>query len=149
MDENGFAVFIVDRDEIPVDQDLITIASDFMEIQNSFRSQAMENPNAEPTIDENLIEKFSDLIEDIKEKKSKSESSVNEVSGWDWILPEAFAWSEVCGGAPWNPQPEPPVYQLYASQGAANYLINDGYHLVAFYATGYGHPMAMEIPNCA
>ncbi len=132
LNENGLAEFTTKKSDIPLDKRTIKIASDYMELQNSFSKQAKEHPDKQVSIDSKLIDKFSKFADDIKQKKSKSPTNT---SGFDWILPEAFAWGEVCGGAPWNPQPEPPVYELYNSVGAVNYLLGDGYHLVEAYAT--------------
>ena len=143
MDDEGFIKFTVEEKYIPLHPHTILIASDYIEMQNSFRSQAQDNPDQKPQIDDELKNKFSKFIDDIQEKKEDDPNS--DKSPLDSILPQAFAWGEVCGGAPWNPQPEPPVYELYTSQGAANFLLSNGYHLVPVYASGnYGDDYAKD-----
>ena len=144
LDEIGLVKFNTELKEIPLRPETIQIAYEFIQIQNLFRNQAQENLDKKPTIDEELKYKFSKFVDDIQEKKKESE--VKEISAFDFILPEAFAWGEVCGGAPWNPQSEPNVLYLTSSIGAVNYLVFNGYHLVPAYASGlYGDDYAREI----
>ncbi len=143
LDETGLVKFTVEKKDIPLHPHAILVASDYIDMQNSYRSQTQENPNEKPEIDDELKEKFSKFIGDIQEKKSRSSDPGNNARSLDLILPQAFAVGEVCGGAPWNPQPEPPVTSKYASSGAVNHLLNNGYHQVPFYASGnYGDDYA-------
>ncbi len=134
LNEDGIAEFTVKKNAIPLDKRTIKIASDYIELQTSYSKQSKDHPQKRTSIDKDLVDKFSKFIEDVKQKKVKSESPA-KISGFNWILPEAFAWGEVCGGAPWNPQSKPPVYELYTSEGAVNFLLGDGYHLVEQYAS--------------
>ncbi len=146
LDENGLVQFTKDISEIPLDLETIQIASDYIEMQNSFRSQAQNNPDEKPVVSDELTEKFSEFTKDIQDKKTKSKELINDIIGFDWILPEAFAWGEVCGGAPWNPLPAPQVYLLYTIGSAVDYLLGDGYHQVPIYASGnYGNDYAKEV----
>lgn len=135
LDETGLVKFTTEKKYIPLHPHTILVASDYIDMQNSYRSQAQENPDEKPEIDDELEEKFSKFIADVQEKKSNLNDSGNGTQSLDFVLPQAFALGEVCGGAPWNPQPEPEVVRKYTSSGAANHLLSDGYHLVPFYAT--------------
>jgi len=140
LNENDVASFTVKTSKIPLDRKTIKIASEYMELQNSFNSQAKDNPNEKPKIDEKLFEKFSKLEKEIKERKNNSTNSIDNSIGLEWILPEAFAlWGDVCGGQPINPHPAPTIYNHYRSQGAVVWLGSNGYSLVPSYASNnYG-----------
>ena len=145
LDENGFAQLTVDVKDIPMQPQLLGIALDYIAMQTSYQTQINDNPDEKPTISREHTEKFEKFFADIQDKKEKTTKNFDRLDGWDWLLPEAFAWGEVCGGAPWNPQPEPDVFLRYSSLGASNYLVYNGYHVVAFYATtAYGNDYAKE-----
>ena len=109
----------------------------YIDMQNSYCSQTQENPNEKPEVDDELKEKPSKFIGDIQEKKPSPGEPGNNVRSPDPTLSQAFAVGEVCGGAPWNPQPEPPVASKYAGSGAVSRLPNNGYRQVPFYASGH------------
>ncbi len=138
LGEDKLVHFIKDKNDIPLDPKLIEIATDMIEMQNSFISQAIANPNVKPTIDDELREKFSDVVREIQDKKNRP--VVSETSGWDWMLPEAFASHSilnVCGGSEDHPHPEPRIEQkIYSEIGSLNtHLLDQGYHLADFYAS--------------
>jgi len=140
LDENGIASFTVKTKDIPLDKKTIKIATNYMKMQNSYTSQAKDNPNKKPTINKELRDKFSNVEKDIKEKKYKSKNSITNTISLEWILPEAFAlWGDVCGGQAINPHPAPTIYNYYRSQGAVAWLGSNGHSLVPSYASNnYG-----------
>ena len=140
IDETGLVKFIVEEKNIPLHLHTIQIASDYIQMQNSVSSQAQENPDEKPKVDEKIFKKFSKLEKDIKKNKNKSINSIDVSIGLEWILPEAFAlWGDVCGGQSINPHPAPTIYTYYRSQGAVAWLGSNGYTLVPSYASNnYG-----------
>lgn len=113
----------------------INIINDFITMQNDYVSKVIANPNEKHSFDLELQSKFSELVEDVKKSKDQVRG-VDYIS--NWLLPEAFAWSDVCGGSLSNPHPEyvqKDIYQTSSKSTAINIVEYWEYVEVAPYAS--------------
>jgi len=113
----------------------IKIIKDFVKMQNDYVEKVKENPNKKHSFDSEINSKFSELKKQVK----KSKSQINDVDYISkWILPEAFAWTDVCGGSFDNPHDEYEKKTIYStsSQSTAVSIVEAwGYVSVAPYAS--------------
>ncbi len=113
----------------------LDIINDFIAMQNDYVRKVMANPNEKHSFDPELQNKFSELIEEIKENKNRVRE-VDYIS--NWILPEAFAWADVCGGSLNNPHPEyirKDIRKTNTVTEAQYIVVGWGYSEVPFYAS--------------
>ncbi len=113
----------------------IKIIKDFVKMQNDYVDKVKKNPNIKHSFDSETENKFSELKKQIKESKNKIKYT-DYIS--DWILPEAFAWTDVCGGSFDNPHPEyirKEIYSISSKSAAISIVENWGYVRVPEYAS--------------
>ena len=133
QDEHYILQFDVNAAQEKMSEFQIQIITDFVSLQNDYVNKVHDNPNEKPTFDEKLDEKFSKLKEHVKESKSSNKSEA-----YNWILPPAFAWSDICGGSLDNPHPEykkKTIWTAYSQSTAVSIVESLGYHRVLFYAS--------------
>ncbi len=73
----------------------IKIINDFVKMQNDYVNKVKANPNKKYQFDPEINDKFSELKKQVNEAKKKNISDIIS----QWILPEAFAWTDVCSGS--------------------------------------------------
>ncbi len=110
----------------------IKIIYDFVKMQNDYVDKVKKNPNKKHQMDSEINDKFAEL------KKQVKESKVKNIDFAQWILPKAFAWTDVCGGSFDNPHDEyaKKTTGTYSTENvAAVAALNMGYHQVPIYAS--------------
>jgi len=111
------------------------IAKDYLKYQNNLVKQLRDVPDKKSVSDEYSEKKFAKLFKHIKDRKAGKQATVTETIG-NIFVPKAYAtWGDVCGQSPWNPLPQPTAYLKTGLPTASSYLISQGYHQVAVYAT--------------
>jgi len=127
INEDGSVTIDTDNAVKNISKQDLKIAKDYLNYQNHLVKQMRDTSDKKLVHDEYSEKKFSKLFKHIQDVKS-GESIGNN------------AWGDVCGQSPWNPLPNPPVYLETGLPTASSYLISQGYHQVAIYATGdYGN----------
>lgn len=115
-----------------MNQRQIQIMDDFVALSNDYVEKIRGNPDQKHELDPELAEKFSGLKDGVQETKNEQNYST------DWMLPKAFAYSDVCGGSLFNPHPEymkMPVHTEPDTYTAIRLVESLGYHQVEVYAT--------------
>lgn len=113
----------------------IKIMKDFVKMQNDYVQKVKDNPNKKHKFDSEIKDKFSEFKKQVKANKNKIKG-VEYFS--QWILPEVFAWTSVCGGSWDEPHDEysKKTIGTYSSEtSAATAALNLGYHQVSVYAS--------------
>ncbi|ABK77835.1 hypothetical protein CENSYa_1211 [Cenarchaeum symbiosum A] len=130
QDEKLIIYFDADAAKGAMTERQVRIMEDFVLLQNDLVQQARENPDAKPVPDEGLRDRFSKLGDQIRDKDLQA--------GAYWMLPPAFAWTDVCGGSFDNHHPEyvrKVVGRYDTKQEAVAFVTGQGYHEVAAYAS--------------
>ena len=116
-----------------IDDKSIQIVQEYIDMQNKFIQDILDNPDKQATIDEERKEKFKDFFNKVKYVGLQNRDA-HHTHYLDFILPQAFA-THLCNYGGPHPQPGLSFTGNYSDRAAAVNALGSGYSQVPDHAS--------------